>query len=530
MSNSSPFRSSTGRAVSGRRWLVAACLLLWGVGVLAACQTDALERWIEPPRLATQTAQAGAVVATPPLLLPAPTPTPGGAPLSATRPVSPAVNAQLTIWIDETAPRYVAALRQMGADFTAQSGIQVETVFVETARLPELVQIAVLSDTLPDLILHPMEYTRYWVEQGVLDPQAATTALERLGRETFAPASLTPMILPEGEAAALPSHGWAQLLLYRQDWFDQAGLPPPTTFEQMLTAAAAFYDLEQVLTGFVVSTDANLRDTQRIFEQFALANGCQLVDAAGVVQFQHPACLQALDFYYQIVNQYSPPGYQTEISALKAYLAGRTAMIMAKPTALSALVGLDADFVPRCPECAADPTYLARHTGFLTQVTGYITYGAPAHFSELNYLGIVAGAEPTPTHAFVDYWFNAGYPSWLGVQPEMSIPLRLGTLADPLAFATAWRALPLAGSDQTLTTYFGAQLVDQLSASVWQMGRWAFPQGQGALMGAVYSENVISPILQKMLSGYITTSEAIFETYDGVSRLLPHNATPSEGG
>ncbi len=516
------------RLIPRRRWVVVAWLLGWALAVLAACQADDLERWIEPPRLATQTAQAEASAA-PPLMLPAPTPTPGGLPLSVTQSAGPGVNAQVTIWIDETSPRHVAAMQQLGADFTAQSGIQVETVFVETARLPELVQTAALSATLPDLILHPMEYTLYWTQQGVLDPQAATTALERLGRETFAPAALTPVTLSDGQTAALPSHGWAQLLLYRQDWFDQAGLPAPTTFEHMLTAAATFYNLEQVITGFVVSTDANVRDTQRIFEQFALANSCQLIDAEGVVQFQHPACLQTLDFYYRIVNQYSPPGYQTEISALKAYLAGRTAIIMAKPTALSALVGLDPDFPPRCPECA-DPTYLARHTGFLTQVTGAITYGVPAHFSELNYLGITTVADPAPTQAFVDYWFNAGYPAWLGIQPEMSLPLRLGSPTDPLAFETLWRALPLAGSDQTLTAYYGVGLVDQLLASVRRPGRWAFPQGQGALMGAVYSENVLSPILQKMLSGYISTSEAIFETYDGVSRLLSGDATPSGGG
>ena len=72
-------------------------------------------------------------------------------------------------------------------------------------------------------------------------------------------------------------------------------------------------------------------------------------------------------FYRDLINQYSPIGFQTDISAVKAYLAGRTAMIMAMPEVLPLIAGLDPLSLPRCAECAADPTYLVENSGIATK-------------------------------------------------------------------------------------------------------------------------------------------------------------------
>ena len=61
---------------------------------------------------------------------------------------------------------------------------------VAPARLPDLVNTAVLSGTLPDLILHPVEHTAGWVANGALDATAANEVIDRLGRDTFDPAAL----------------------------------------------------------------------------------------------------------------------------------------------------------------------------------------------------------------------------------------------------------------------------------------------------------------------------------------------------
>lgn len=519
------------KRLSGGRlsYLIWLGLILAALPSLSACRPDDWEAIVRPPRLATQTAQSQASLRTvtpPPSTTAPPAPT---APLPVTELAPASVNPRLTVWINGATDTERAALAQIGDGFTAAAQIQVEFVLIEPDMLPELMATAALSATLPDLVLHPVEYSLLWTQQGILNSDAAQRAVAQLGQDTFAPGALAWVTTAAGQPAALPSDGWQQLLLYRQDWFRQAQLPAPTDFQTMLAGAQAFFNLDQVITGFVGATDANTRDTQRLFEHLATANGCQLIDPRGELRLLEPACEQALNFYYALVFNYSPPGVQTEISALKAYLAGRTAMIITKPQVLPMLTGLNADFPPRCPECADDPLYLAQNTGFVTQVSGYITTGVPANFSEANYLGITTTADETRALAFVDYWFNAGYETWLAAAPEMKSPLRQGSAENPTAFLDAWRALPLAGSNQSLTQLFQPALADQLSRDLTRAPRWAFRQGQGALLGHLYAENSLSPLLQRLLSGYINPSETLLEAYLGAVKFIPDYPYLPEG-
>ena len=118
------------------------------------------------------------------LLLNAPTSTPGRATSGRTpaptprRPSTPASS----IWVNETSPAHEAALAAMAADFGASSGIQVEMVQVSPRLLPDLVQTAVLSGTLPDLILHPMEFTMGWTDAGILNPTRPRRCWRRWAR------------------------------------------------------------------------------------------------------------------------------------------------------------------------------------------------------------------------------------------------------------------------------------------------------------------------------------------------------------
>ncbi len=78
-------------------------------------------------------------------------------------------------------------MQQMAAEFTAVNQIDVELMFVSPLLLPNLVNTAVLSNTLPDIIIHPLEYTAGWAERGVLNADAAETAVNQIGRDTFDP-------------------------------------------------------------------------------------------------------------------------------------------------------------------------------------------------------------------------------------------------------------------------------------------------------------------------------------------------------
>ncbi|MFO7540367.1 MAG: hypothetical protein R6X32_20195, partial [Chloroflexota bacterium] len=229
--------------------------------VAAGCQVDLAN----PPRLATAQAQQAAIPATTPepLILPAPTPTaesqrPAG--LSEAAATGP--YPRLTIWVNEASPAYNRVLEEMVSTFTAVHNIDVEWRLVSPMLLPQLVETAVSTTTLdlPDLILHPIEFTVGWAERGILDPAAAEQVIEAIGRDTFNPDALT-LAQVNGRISAIPSDGYQQLIIYRQDWFERDDLPPPDTYDAMLTAAETTSDTVNLINSFVIPTESNLLTT-----------------------------------------------------------------------------------------------------------------------------------------------------------------------------------------------------------------------------------------------------------------------------
>ncbi len=475
--------------------------------LLTACQPVLLD----PPRLATVTArsQITPTATAVPLILPAPTATPGAA-NAITNDNPEQQNEQLTIWINETSPEHQAVMQTMMAEFHAESGIDVAWQMITPALLPELVNTAVLSDTLPDIILHPIEYTAGWTERGILDSTIAETAATQIGQDTFDPAAIE-LAINNSTLSALPSDGFKQLWLYRSDWYAANNISPPENYNAMLRGAEALFERRtgELISGLVVPTESNLVNTHRVFEQIALANGCDLIDTAGEIQFLEPECRDALDFYYSIINQFSPPGVQTDISAQNAFLDGRTGLIMTSPTLLTELGTND----------------LATNTGIITAISGDGSAASPVEFSNLTYLGFTQEAEEETAVAFADYWFNNGYPQWLAVNSERKVPLRLGTSDNPTQFIGAWGTTPIA-NDQSLQAMFGPEVVAQLRDGIAEAPRWGVREGQGSLITELYEKLTLSVVLQEMLSGYFNPAKTIFEAYNRLLELMPNYQYP----
>lgn len=514
--------------VVGRSGLAAALCL----GMLAlfssGCLPDAT-----PPRVAMVTAVASETDSpTPtPVYFPAATPTPGGAGAIEAADTDPTAAGAptITLWINETSDEQREALQSLVDAFSDASGILVDPVLVAPDLLPALVQSAVISGTLPDLILHPVAYSQGWVERGILDPQSPSDVLSRLGPETFRTAVLDLVRLGDGsgQIAALPSDGWQQLIVYRADWFRERDLDPPTTFDALLAAAADIYEPDSLVSGLVVPTESDLVTTQQVFEHLAAANGCQLADGQGRVALLHPACLESLDFYRQLVNQYSPIGVQTDISALNAYLAGRTGIIITSPAALPALAGLDLSFRPSCQECAGGD-YLAENSGIVTDLIGSGEFSVSANYAEVMALGVTSEADQQAAAEFLTFWFQDGYLDWLASRPERRIPMRRGTGAEPAQYASAWLEMPIPGHQQTLSDLFGPAIIGEMEATLLPTERWGYAEGQGVLVTDLYEDLILSPLLQEMLSGYFTSSQTIVEMYRTVVDLIPDYAFPLE--
>jgi multiple sugar transport system substrate-binding protein len=490
--------------------------------LLVGCTQDP----VDTPRIATIAAlnEATPTTAPTPFLLEAPNSDNGIDPSIGDQPRDDIEqqSSSLTVWVNTTTPENRVVIDEIISDFGTRSNIHVDVLQIAPDALAELVQTAVDTGSLPDILFHPIEFSHGWLAQGILDSNAATEILDALGSNTFDASALSLMqVNPQDrEVAALPIDMNRQIIIFRRDWLSDRNLEEPDNYGSILTAVQEIYDPENNIYGLVVPTDSTLASTQRVFEHLALSNGCDLISPDGEVTFLHPTCLEALEYYRSLINQFSPVGVQTEISTLDAYLSGRTALIIASSSVLPVIAGMDQNMLPSCPECE-DAGFLVENSGILFDIEGFSERAIAAGAGEINALGITKEADYDAASAFALYWFNDGYAKWLSVNPASKVPLRYGLPSQPALFQELWLEMPLTQNQPSISDLYGSEVTNQLVEGATSIDRWGLEQHQGELITDIYEEPLLSPLLQEMLSGYITSRQTVIEMFQTVVAEIP---------
>ena len=331
----------------------------------------------------------------------------------------------LTFWVQEDLPDRVAATEAIVESFTEDSGIEVEVVSVAEDQFSQLITSAAAAGDLPDVIGGiSLPQVRTLSANELIDAEAVGAVLETLDPATFSEKALE--LTADGDTQlAVPSESWTQMLYYRTDLFEAAGLDAPDSYDAILEAAAAL-DSEE-LAGFVGATAPGDAFTEQTFEHIALGNGCELVGEDGEAQLDSDACVAAFEFYGDLVTNYSVPGAQDVDTTRATYFAGDAAMFIWSSFVLDELAGLREDAKPSCPECMSDPAFLAANTGVVTAIAGPDS-DAPAQFGEITSWTITDGADTDGAQAFIEYMMSDGYEPWIAIAPEGKVPVRTGTL------------------------------------------------------------------------------------------------------
>jgi len=421
---------------------------------------------------------------------------------------APSTGETVTIkfWSTETQPARLERTQQIIDGFTAASGIEVQLTATDEDALPQLMLTNAASGTLPDVVFHPLDFTVGWAKAGLLDTAAAADVVNNLGAGTFSQGALD-LATVDGTVSAVPSDGWGQLLIYRTDLFGAAGLEAPDTFDKIEAAAAALNDPGNNLFGITASNDPSAVFTQQTWEHFALANGCELVDDSGTVTLDTPQCVEALEFYTNLLENYSPAGLQDVVSTRATYFAGQAAMIVWSPFIMDEMAGLRDAALPTCPECGDNISYLAENSAFVPAFSG--PSGSPAQYGQVSYMGIGATDKTDAAKQFVEYWLSEGYVQWLSVAPEGKFPMRRGTSDGDTSYIEAWRGLSTGVDRQApLADYYAEDVINNLIEGSSNFARWGFVQGEGELVSAVYATLIVPTAIDQVLSGTSATDAA----------------------
>jgi len=126
--------------------------------------------------------------------------------------------------------------------------------------------------------------------------------------DDFVTASLALCYHPygDGKLYALPYVGNSQMFFYREDLFHKHNLPPPETWDDVLSSARLLQEKEGIFGYVMRGAQGNpiVADYMPLFWAF----GGEMFDSQGNPQVNSPEGVEALRFMIEL-GKYSPPGY-----------------------------------------------------------------------------------------------------------------------------------------------------------------------------------------------------------------------------
>ena len=231
----------------------------------------------------------------------------------------------IEFWTTETQSDRQATIQVLIDTFEILNpDIKIELIPVDENDIATQMAAAAAAGNLPAFAEIPAETAVALGVAGLLDVSATTNFVNTFGKSRFYRGALE--LVGTGNRRdyyAVPYHGWIQGIWYRSDWFEEAGLAAPDTWESILAAAKYFNDPRNNRYGILVGTTAEAF-TEQCFTQFARSNGAGLFDKDGNLVFNSPEMREAIVYYAELAK-YTPPGPQTW-RARDYYLQGKMAM------------------------------------------------------------------------------------------------------------------------------------------------------------------------------------------------------------
>jgi multiple sugar transport system substrate-binding protein len=209
---------------------------------------------------------------------------------------------------------------------------------------------------------------------------------------------------------------WAidiRIPLYRTDFFQQAGVQVPTTWDEWRAAAKKLSGNGKY--GLVESGADNI--TEHVLETLMINNGGGLFSSDGKLNFAtNPLNIEALRFFANLVQDGSvdpaSSGYQSA-DAIRAFSRGDAAMMVGGP-------GFTAQMDPG----------VVKNVGIIPPMES--PHGTKGTLYWVNNIIVYSGTKhPNETKAFLQWWIQNNKPLWThgGCNP---IPIRSSFYQDPL--------------------------------------------------------------------------------------------------
>jgi multiple sugar transport system substrate-binding protein len=359
-------------------------------------------------------------------------------------------------WMDEPEEPRVKAYEEVAARFMAEHPeVDVRIVAIEEAGQSQRIATAMAANRLPDIVRMGIETVASIAADGLLDEDAATAAIEAIGKDDFRAGPLQMVTNSEtGKYTAVPYDGWLQAIWYRTDVFTEAGLEAPLSWDAINAACDKLPGTGNMLYALGLGTNPGENYGMQLFEQFAIANNAWPFDQDGNVTMNTPEMIAALKMYTDL-QRCAIPGPQYWLGARQAYELDQAGMLIYSTYIMDDLVdGSDNEDGTFTNLAVAD---LAEKTGFAPTMQGP---NGSASYGQLATLAIMKGADPE-AQLVVEYFMKEGYQDILALSPWGKVPVLKSAVEE-------WK---------TLSPYFAKyppETLEQITNGYDTMQRWLF--------------------------------------------------------
>lgn len=223
----------------------------------------------------------------------------------------------IEFWSQENQEYRQETINGLVADFEAQGGAAVNTVYVAEDDMSEQVTAAQAAGDMPQAIQGRSELLHQLGNEGLVGTESVESVIDSVGVDEFQQGALELLEAPDGGYHGVPLTAWPQGFYYRQSAFDEHGLNEPRTWDDILEAAETFHDPDNNQYGIGIGTEVSSY-TEESFTGFALSNDARVFNADGEIVFDSDEMVEAVEFYAEL-EQYTPPGRNDHDDARRTY-------------------------------------------------------------------------------------------------------------------------------------------------------------------------------------------------------------------
>ncbi|MEF3304087.1 ABC transporter substrate-binding protein [Paenibacillus sp. GYB003] len=200
------------------------------------------------------------------------------------------------------------AIRTLLPEFEAKTGLKVDLTSFTNEQLSQKLSVQFAAGSAnPDVfMLRPLEELRSFGVGGSLEPlNRFVSGDAEYDFADFSQAAVESVTL-DGTIAAMPLSTEQQILFYRKDLLEEAGLPVPRTLDELEAAAGRLHDpAGGGVYGFVARGQRNALVTQ--LSSFLYSEGGDF-QQGGKATINTPEALEGINRYVTLLRRYGPPG------------------------------------------------------------------------------------------------------------------------------------------------------------------------------------------------------------------------------